>query len=168
MTMKLYFLLGIVFFASELFGQNTIIIHGIILDLQNNEPVELVTIHSKEYSIETRSSEDGVYELIIPSGKASLVQFRRTRYKPFDYHLPVLKEGTRFEINIKLVPVESNLEVIVTADRVEDAGMVREKVDAMKLLPSTTGNLESILPNINLISVPRLKAWNRRMPRVSP
>ncbi len=148
--MKLNILLGLSFFACNLFGQRTITIHGTLLDLQNNEPIELVSVYANEFSIETTTSPEGKYELIIPSGKATTIQFRRTGYKPSDYHLPVLSEGTRYELNISLAPVESNLEVIITAQRVEDAGMVREKVDALKLLPSTTGNLESILPHIAL------------------
>ncbi len=150
MTMKLYILLGVAFFAYDLFGQNTITIHGTIIDVQNDEPIELVSIYANEFRIEVRSEEDGKYELIIPAGKASLIQFRRTGYKPAEYNLPSLVQGTRFELNISLAPVETNLEVIITADRVEDAGMIREKVEAMKLLPSTTGNLESILPHIAL------------------
>ncbi|MGB3079075.1 MAG: carboxypeptidase-like regulatory domain-containing protein, partial [Saprospiraceae bacterium] len=148
--MKLYILLGFCFFTCSLLGQRTITIHGSVLDLQNNEPIELVSVYANEFSIETPTSQEGKYELIIPAGKATKIQFRRTGYKAATYQLPVLAEGTRYELNISLAPVESNLEVIITAQRVEDAGMVREKVEALKLLPSTTGNLESILPHIAL------------------
>ncbi len=150
MLMKLNILLGLSFFACNLFGQNVITVHGTLLDLQNNEPIELVSVYANEFSIETTTSQEGKYELIIPSGKATTIQFRRTGYKAAKYQLPLMAEGTRYELNISLAPVESNLEVIITADRVEDAGMVREKVEALKLLPSTTGNLESILPHIAL------------------
>ncbi|HZV71970.1 MAG TPA: carboxypeptidase-like regulatory domain-containing protein [Saprospiraceae bacterium] len=148
--MKLVFLLGSILFASQLYGQHTITLHGMVLDLQNNEPIELVSVFANEFSTETTTSQAGKYEFVLPAGKTSIIQFRRTGYKPADYKLPVLIEGTRYELNINLAPVESNLEVIITSERVDDAGMVRENVEAFKLLPSTTGNLESILPHIAL------------------
>lgn len=44
-----------------------------------------------------------------------------------------------------MAPNESNLEVIISERRLDDAGMVREKnMEALKLLPSSTGNLESV------------------------
>ncbi|MEO6132403.1 MAG: carboxypeptidase-like regulatory domain-containing protein, partial [Saprospiraceae bacterium] len=149
-TMRLYILLGILCVSNTAFAQNTITIHGIVLDKRNNEPIELVSIYSVDYSVEARTSENGSYILTLPAGKVGTLNFRRTGYKPVDYAVPILNAGTGFELNLSLPPVETNMEVIVTAEHVEDAGMVREKVDALKLLPSTTGNLESILPHIAL------------------
>jgi hypothetical protein len=41
--------------------------------------------------------------------------------------------------------------VVIRDRRLDDAGMVREKnIEELKLLPSTTGNLESVLPHIAL------------------
>ena len=136
--------------ASLIIAQPPLTIHGLIRDRQNDEPVELVSIIAHDNSIVTNSDTLGSYQLLIPSGKESIIQFRRTGYKPLDYTLPTLQPGSRFELNVDLVPITSDLEVIVTAERIENAGMVREKVEAMKLLPSTTGNLESVLPHIAL------------------
>ncbi|MEP6646575.1 MAG: TonB-dependent receptor [Saprospiraceae bacterium] len=148
--MKFCILIGFLILAFDLTAQHNVTIHGKLLDLQNNEAIELVSIFAKEFSKETTSAEDGSYTLIIPSGKETLLQFRRTGYKLFEYKLPALADGSQFELNLSLVPIETNMEVIITAERVEDAGMIRENPDALKLLPSTTGNLESILPQIAL------------------
>jgi len=62
-----------------------------------------------------------------------------------------LPPGARFALDVKLAPTESNLEVVVSERRLDDAGLVREKnIEALKLLPSSTGNLESVLPHIAL------------------
>ncbi len=131
-------------------GQTGITVHGVITDRQNDEPIELVTVIAHDQQLLAESDSTGHYRLVLASAGESSIQFRRTGYKPLDYTLPSLAPGSRFELNVALAPLTTNLEVIVTAQRIEDAGMVREKVEALKLLPSTTGNLESILPNIAL------------------
>ena len=148
--MKFRLTIVISLWVSFLYGQTSLTIHGVIRDRQNDEPVELVSVIAHDNSLVTNSDTLGLYQLLIPSGKESIIQFRRTGYKQLDYTLPPLSPGSRFELNVDLVPITSDLEVIVTAERIENAGMVREKVEAMKLLPSTTGNLESVLPHIAL------------------
>ncbi len=126
-------------------------VYGTITDIQNGQPVELVTVVAPAHSKVVNSSVNGFYELVLPAGPAGiLLEFRRTGYKPLNYTLQEIPSGSRFMLNVQLVPVASDLEVIVTAQKIDDAGMIREKVEAMKLLPSTTGNLESILPHIAL------------------
>ena len=46
--------------------------------------------------------------------------------------------------------MDSDLEVIVRKSKIEDAGLIREDVTELKLIPTTTGNLESVLPHIAL------------------
>ena len=49
-----------------------------------------------------------------------------------------------------MTPVGLDLEIIVKASEFDNTTMIREDVRAFKLLPTTTGNLESILPSIAL------------------
>ncbi|MCB0526700.1 MAG: TonB-dependent receptor plug domain-containing protein, partial [Saprospiraceae bacterium] len=59
--------------------------------------------------------------------------------------------GARFALDIALAPNQSNMEVIISERRLDETGMVKEKNMAeLKLLPTTTGNLESVLPHIAL------------------
>lgn len=149
---KLKFLFGLVVLLTglELSGQQQVTIYGVITDQQDDQPVELVSVIAPQFSLVTNSSVDGKYELIIPSGQSVTIQFRRTAYKPYDYELSPQIAGARIELNVSLPPVASDMEVIVRAQKVDDAGMIRENLEAMKLIPSTTGNLESILPYIAL------------------
>ena len=57
---------------------------------------------------------------------------------------------SRRQIDVSLAPLDSDIEVVVRESKIEDAGMVREDVTQLKLLPTTTGNFESVLPHIAL------------------
>ena len=148
--MKELLLFTLLLFSFGLWSQQSVTVYGIITDQESNEPVELVSVVAEEFSINTQSALDGSYELNIPANNATVIKFRRTGYKPADYNLPAIETGKRFRLNISLASNATGKEVIITAERIEDAGMIREKVEALKLLPSTTGNLESILPHIAL------------------
>ncbi|HUR31463.1 MAG TPA: carboxypeptidase-like regulatory domain-containing protein, partial [Saprospiraceae bacterium] len=130
-------------------AQQNVIVYGTVTDEENN-PVELVSVVIESLSLVTQTSMDGSFEMSIPSGQALVILFRRTGFKPADYNIPAIEAGKRFRLNVILPSNATSKEVIITAERVEDAGMIREKVDELKLLPSTTGNLESILPHIAL------------------
>ena len=149
---RINFLLGLLATLSSfsLWSQQQATVYGIITDQQDNEPVELVSVIVKESSVVVNSNVDGSFEIFVPAGKPVTIQFRRTAYKLYDYELLPQDPGTRFQLNVNLAPVSSDMEVIVRAQKVDDAGMIRENVEAMKLIPSTTGNLESILPYIAL------------------
>lgn len=148
-SMKFHLLLYLVLSSCIAFGQNATV-YGTITARNDNEAVEFASIFIEELSISVQSDDDGKYELSIPANTPVKIQFRRTGFKQASYNLPALSAGRRFQLNISLASDATTDEVIITADRIDDAGMVKEKVEALKLLPSTTGNLESILPHIAL------------------
>ena len=145
----LLFLLSICAIALQA-QQNYITVHGIILDDENHEPVELVTVVAEQFSISALSDEAGRYKIRLPPNTGTTLKFRRTGFKPLDFELPPLQANQSFVLDISLASNATSREVVITAQRIEDAGMIREKTEALKLLPSTTGNLESILPHIAL------------------
>ncbi len=149
MQVRLSTIIAILFSGIISYGQN-VIVYGTILDQQNNEPIELVSIIAEEFSVTTQSAQDGSFRLSIPANNSTTILIRRTGYAAAQFDVPAMDAGKQFRLNISLAPVETGKEVIITAQRIEDAGMVREKVEELKLLPSTTGNLESILPHIAL------------------
>lgn len=139
----------LILFSGALTGQ-TFLLKGVILDQQNDEPVEFVSVISEKHKAVAQTDIRGHYALELPANQSIQILFRRTGYSPAEHTIPPVSSGQHYILDIKLAPVATGQEVIVTAERVEDAGMIREKVEAMKLLPSTTGNLESILPHIAL------------------
>lgn len=136
--------------ALDIGAQQTVTIFGRITDTQDNQAVEFVSVVIRSSGRSVYSDTDGTFSLTGPVRPGDQVLIRRTGYQPRDIRLPDLFPGGRYELNVGITPMAAGAEVIVTDRRPEDAGMVREKVDAIKLLPSTTGNLESLLPHIAL------------------
>lgn len=150
LSMKISLLLAIILCSAMAWAQKDIIVYGIVRDQDNNEPVELVSVIAEEFSLSVETAADGSYEIALPARHITSLQFRRTGFKPAVFTIPSIEPGNRFNLSISLANAATGREVIITAQRIDDAGMVREKVEALKLLPSTTGNLESILPHIAL------------------
>lgn len=147
---KLLSLIAALFVWSTLTGQQTYTILGTITDQQDGQPVELVTIIAQPYGTVVSSSPQGKYEMVIPSGDTTLLLFRRTGFEPLDTLIQKQVAGKSLFINIALQPIKSDMEVVVTGQKIEDAGTIRENMEGLKLIPSTTGNLESLLPYIAL------------------
>ena len=126
------------------------VVSGIVSDAVSGEPVELVTIYIKGTNVSTESAPNGRYLLQVPADQPCTLIFTRIGYKESPVAIRALPARGSIQVDIQLAPSESGLEVIVTESRLEGSGMVREGLEQMKLLPSTTGNLESILPHIAL------------------
>lgn len=133
-------------------AQQTATVFGRITDAANEQqPVELVTVYIKGGNTAVSTDEKGNYAIQVPAGQRLTLGFRRVAYKESSADILPLEAGARFGLDVALAPVESNLEVVIRDRRLDDAGMVRErKIETLKLLPSSTGNLESVLPHIAL------------------
>lgn len=125
-------------------------VSGIVSDAVSGEPVELVTIYIKGTNISTESAVNGRYLMQVPAGQPCTLIFTRIGYKESPVAIRALPARGSIQVDVQLAPSESGLEVIITESRLEGSGMVREGLEQMKLLPSTTGNLESLLPHIAL------------------
>ena len=134
----------------DVHSQQSFTIFGTIKDQQDNQPIELVSVLSQKFSVVANTDVSGKYEIVLPAGQNIIIQYRRTGYDHLDYEVAAQPAGSRYELNINLKPVKSDMEVVVTGQKIDDAGMIRENVEGMKLIPSTTGNLESLLPYIAL------------------
>lgn len=126
------------------------LVSGIVTDAVSGEPVDFVTIYIKDSNTATESATNGRYSLQVPAGKPFTLVFTRIGYKESPVTIRALPARGSIQVDVQLAPSDSELEVIVTESRLEGSGMVREGVDQLKLLPTTTGNLESILPHIAL------------------
>ncbi|MBK8555328.1 MAG: carboxypeptidase-like regulatory domain-containing protein [Lewinellaceae bacterium] len=132
-------------------AQSDATVYGRILDAATDQPIELVTVYVVGASSGVASDENGNYAIQVPAGQRLTLGFRRVAYKETTADVLPLSAGARFALNLSMAPTESNLEVIIRDRRLDDGGMVKEKnMKELKLLPSTTGNLESVLPHIAL------------------
>lgn len=155
--MKLNFtFLPILFFF--LFANNAIAqtgktstLKGQVTDVETGTPIELATIYIKENTnYSTEASLNGNFTLEVPHNKRFTLLISRTGYKEGSIIIYPMRTGETRKVNVKLASQNSTLEVIVTASKLEEAGMIKEDVEELKYIPSTTMNLENVLPHIAL------------------
>lgn len=133
-------------------GQTRATITGRVTDAFSEEPVELVTIFLEDSTATffTETARNGRYRIDIPANQALRIGFSRIGYKESFVQVDPMPAGSLRQLDLVLAPQESDLEVEVRASKLLNDGAIREDVDQLKVLPSTSGNLESLLPHIAL------------------
>ena len=147
----LIFLLNGVFGLAG-FGQSesTAIISGIITDAVSDEQIELVTVYIKDTNKAVESAANGRYRIEVPAEENFTLVFSRIGYKEATRDFEPMPARTQRQIDVAMAPADSDIEVVVRESKLEEAGMVKEDFTQLKLIPTTTGNLESVLPHIAL------------------
>ncbi|MFN7120358.1 MAG: carboxypeptidase-like regulatory domain-containing protein, partial [Saprospiraceae bacterium] len=142
----------ILFIIIPVFAQTdrTAVITGLVRDAVSEAPIEFVTIYIKDKNVNAETATNGRYRIEVPVNEDFTLVFTRIGYKEVSTQVEAMPPRSSKQIDVDMPPTESGLEVTVRASKVEESGMIREDLQAMKLLPSTTGNLESILPSIAL------------------
>ncbi len=132
---------------SFLYAQNASILGKITGE---NEVLVGANIVQKGTTNSATTDETGEYRLKMTPNKKATIVFTYVGFKPFEYQFRGLEEGATLRLDVQLVENESKLEVTVKARRIDEAGMVRERVKELKLIPTASGNFESVLPAIAL------------------
>lgn len=125
-------------------------ISGLVKDALSDAPVELATVYIKGSNIAVETAGNGRYRLEVPVNKEAVIVFTRIGYKEAEYNLAPMPPNTSRQVDVSLAPLDAGIEVIVRDSRIQESGMIREDMAQLKLLPTTTGNLESVLPHIAL------------------
>ena len=137
--------------AASLFSQEkTALLSGTVTDALSGMPVDFATVYLKNTTIAAESDEKGVWRLEVPANQRMILVFSRIGYKETSVDVEPLPAGAKQQIDVGMPPVDANVEVVVKESRIDQGGMLREEVTELKLLPTTTGNLESVLPHIAL------------------
>ncbi|MEZ4983748.1 MAG: carboxypeptidase-like regulatory domain-containing protein [Saprospiraceae bacterium] len=123
---------------------------GIIKDAVSEQAIDLVTVYIKGSQYATETAPNGRYSIVVPAGEVFTLIFSRIGYQEAAATLGPLPARSNQQIDVSMAPMESDIEIIVRESKIEEGGMVREDVSQLKLLPTTTGNLESVLPHIAL------------------
>ena len=126
------------------------VVAGKVTDSETRAPLEIVTIYRQGTADVVETDANGKYRLEVPSGVAFELVFTLVGYGEERRKVGPLPRGDAKRVNVQLVNENVSEGVTVRESRIEDAGMVREDVTELKTLPTTTGNLESVLPNIAL------------------
>lgn len=130
--------------------ESSVVITGVVTDAQSGGPVDLVTIYIKGTSTLTESSTNGRYRIEIPANQEVILIFTRIGFKETAITIPPQSPRSSRQYDLVLPAADSDIEVIVKESKLEEAGMIKEEVSAFKLLPTTSGNFESLLPHIAL------------------
>lgn len=125
-------------------------VYGTIKDAESQENIDIVTVYIEGTNFAVETNLSGFYQIKVPSNQPFTIAFSRIGYKPTSVEITGMGTGKSKKIDIGMVSTTSDLEVIVTESKIEEAGIVREEMTELKLLPTTTGNLESVLPSIAL------------------
>lgn len=143
---------GLFLIVGTLFGQTAerAAITGLVTDAVSNQPIELVTIYVEGSNNAVETALNGRYQIYVPAEKTSVLIFSRIGYKDTRTTISPMPARTARQIDVALAPADSEIEVIVRESKIDDGGLLREDVSQIKLLPSTTGNLESVLPYLAL------------------
>ena len=150
MNKKIYLLLvGVICIAHTITAQK-VNVFGIVRDIDTNKGIDFVTVFIEGTSDATETDINGQYKIAVPAETKVRLIFSRLGYAENSVLIEPVRQGLNRNINVKMVPKASDLDIVVRAGKIEDAGMVREAVTELKLLPTASGNFESILPHIAL------------------
>ena len=131
-------------------GQETARIYGRVADKISLRPVDFATVYLDGLNIATETDNGGNFSLDVPLDTSMILRVSRIGYQAASLQIAPMGKKQLKKVNVLLAPATSDIDVIVTESRIEDLGMVRESVEEFKTLPTTTGNLESVLPHIAL------------------
>ena len=137
------------FFRANAQESNTYII-GYVKDEVTKEGVEGALVYEKSLQKGVETDENGFFQLSVNPGVSLVVIIRRVGYDLASVQLDPVKDGEVKKLDISLNLKDAGKGVTIYAESIGDKNMVRANVQEFKLLPSVSGNLESLLPSIAL------------------
>jgi len=144
------FALTFLIIGPVLSAQDIATIQGRVYDVDNDEPIAFATIYMDGTNTATESDDDGNFKFEVTAGYDLVLVLTRIGFKEARIDIARLRPGDIANYEVGLTLEDSEIEVVVTANKIENSGMIRESVEQMKLIPSASGNFESILPHLAL------------------
>lgn len=137
-------------FSVYLSAQDFAILSGTVFDMDNKKPVDFATVHIKGTQVVSETDSKGNFKLTIIAGEDHVLVCNRVGYFKKEVLIsPTLKNTTR-KIEFYVLSKEANLDITIRDSKMKDLGMVREETEVLTIMPTTSGNLESVLPSIAL------------------
>ncbi len=143
-------ILSLVVCCPMLLSGQIIKVKGKVLDASTGEAIDFVTVHQKLSTNATESDAAGNFSLEVDMEVSRELVFSRIGYKGLDFPLVNVNVNRTKVLNIRMEPDVMDIDVTIKDDKIQEANMVTETVEELIKLPSTTGNLESVLPHIAL------------------
>ncbi|HRO72341.1 MAG TPA: carboxypeptidase-like regulatory domain-containing protein, partial [Saprospiraceae bacterium] len=146
---RIFRILSLLFTVGYINAQSPVVF-GIIKDLDSGEGIEYATILQTGTKNAVESDLNGLYKINIPANTLIKLKVVRVGYEDVEVSIAPMYTGQKRNINVEMASKNTGMEIYVRAGKIEDVGMVREEVTELKILPSASGNFESILPHIAL------------------
>ncbi len=130
----------------------TATLYGKVLD-EKGEALISVNIYVENNEIYgTQTDIDGRYELSIPADETVYVIYSYTGYTTQTVRIGKTKEGKRVKQDINLKEEAQIIEgATITADgTLETGGMIKEGTETLRVIPNSTGSVESMLHAIGI------------------
>jgi hypothetical protein len=132
-------------------AQENAILSGNVRD-QDNEPLELVNVAMVGSTSGIATDKAGNYVLVIPANKEITVDFSFIGYKSKRFQVN-LKPGEKKELNVVLMMAFTELkDVEIKDDQVRSYNYVRLDPKEVKLIPTMSGGIESMLKTLPGVS----------------
>ena len=123
-------------------------LYGVVTN-EKGEPLEMVNVALKNYSIGTSTNRKGEYLLRIPSGRDFVVGFSALGYEVLELTFN-LNEEEAIERNVILVSKSEQLGEVVITDKIQNSGNV-VRIDAKQIDAVTNtgiGTIEGVLKTL--------------------
>lgn len=136
--------------AAVIAQQGEAIIIGSILNESDHSPIDKALIYEKSIQRAVESDEQGNFQLHVPADRTLILVIRRVGFQELEVKLDALSNGIIKRLDLAMSGQSAGAEVTIIGESIGDQNMVRANVEEFKLLPSISGNIESLLPSIAL------------------
>lgn len=148
---KFYFTFFFVSISFWAMSQNATI-YGKVTDEKGEGLIGASVYVEKAETSGTISDDNGLYEITIPAKKNVKIIFTYTGHETQVISSGKMQDGERLKMDVQLrFKAEEISTATVTGEKiVEEGGMIREGAENLRMLPNSTGSVESMLPGIGL------------------
>jgi hypothetical protein len=103
---------------------------GLVKDAISDQPIDLATVYIEGTNRAVETSSTGRYSIVVPTEAPFVLIFTRLGYQEVRAEISAMPARTSRQVDVAMPPVNSDVEVIVRSSKIEEAGMIREDVDA--------------------------------------
>ena len=136
-------------FCDQLFCQQKITLFGKIKDISTNEGLEFTTVYIPETKYYAESDKNGFYKIEIPYTKNLRLGISRLGFIKIDTIIFNSTPQSSLQLDFNLSPI-LNREIVIKENALSKGSDIRENAKAFEMLPTVSGNIESVLPSIAL------------------
>lgn len=129
---------------------NDALISGKVIDELSQQPIDFAVVQIEGTNIFTETDKEGHFELEVPADTPFDLLVTRVGYNSVRESIAPVPEGQNRVVAIYLISADSDLEVVVRSGRIEEVTMVRQGAEELRMIPSVSGNFESLLSGIAL------------------